>query len=224
MTERTCDCCGSEPAKSTARTDGGRPPDRESAEEDVRARTVPGELGELYRVAYGLETAPETMGEWIDGFRHRAKQTDLWPPVFDLLCETSSSRHLLRDGEETHYFHCVLDVLMAPPLLDGSEGPYEVESTTPDGDATITAELSETHIDVDPEEAVISLGAARSMGQQPDSGFDPAIVYGQLCAYVNAFPSREAYDAWAEETPEAITMAVPMSDGFDLARELVARE
>lgn len=219
MTERTRESRGEE--STATRADGGT--SAHSVGDDVRAHEIPEELGDLYRVAYGMETRPETLGEWIDGFRASAKRTELWPPSLDDLCLTSSSRHLLHTDEETHAFHCVLDVLMAPPLLDGS-GPYEVESTTPDGDATITAELSETHIDVTPGEAVVSLGAAESMGEQLNSGFDPGVVYGQLCAYVNAFPTREDYEAWAAETPEALTMAIPMDHAFEMASGMVHRD
>lgn len=224
MAERTCERSDDEPAEPTVRADGGQTTAQESGE-GYRARTVPDDVGELFRIAYGTETRPGTLGTFVEDVRRSAKGTDLWPIELDNLCLVSGdSRFLLRDGEETYAFRCVLDVLMAPWLLPDSDGPFEVESTTPDEDATITAELAGTDIDVNPEETVMSLGAARAIAQQPDGGFVPAVAYAQLCTYINAFPNRAAYEAWAEETPEAATMALPLTEGFDLARELVARE
>lgn len=184
---------------------------------EYRKTTLPEDLRPLVATAYGLDGEPVTVGDWIAAIYRGLEATGRGSLGFDDLC------HL--DGE-SWAFHCVFDALIAPFLDDGPAPPLTVESRLPGGDGTITAEIEagddgEIDVDVSPTDAVMSLGVAGSLADEPEAGFDPERAYGQVCAYGNAFPDREAYEGWAREVEdEAATVAVPFRDAVGLGRDL----
>ena len=237
MSELTCSCCGTDPDRTDEQLDerpGDRTDDRIGERTDggatatdgeptgAPARPIPDEMGELIATAYGMASTPVTLGDWVEGLQTWARENDLWPPSFDDLCHADDSSHVLELDGETHHFHCVLDPLMAPGLLDPEE--IVVHTASPLEGAEVEIRIANSKIEMVPSTAVLSLGASRSIERLGGDEFAPEIAYEQLCAYANAFPNRTTYDAWAAETPEAATMAIPLLEGVELARAIVADE
>ena len=222
MSDLTCDCCGTdgetdERDGGTATSDGDR---ASIGGEPARAleRPIPEELGGLAATAYGMETTPETLGDWAEDLRMWAGDQGILPLELEDLCHTSASHHVLELDGETHHFACVIDPLMVPGVIDYEE--LVVRSASPLEGAEIEIRIEAGEIKVTPSTAVLSLGAAHSIEQLDGDEFAPEEAYTQLCAYGNAFPNRTTYEVWAEATPEAATMAISMVEGVELARAL----
>ena len=93
-----------------------------------------------------------------------------------------------------------------------------VESSVPDG-GEVTLRVSDEGVSAVPTTTVLSFGAA----VDPDlpDGRSPAVAYGQPCPCIHAFPTRAAYEAWDESTPDGITTVVSPRETRDLAAALV---
>ncbi|RBI63285.1 alkylmercury lyase [halophilic archaeon] len=183
-------------------------------ESSYRNRAVPPELGARFARAFDLSDRPETLGEWVEQFRRRARTATDWPPAVEDLCLTDDSRHEATVDVETRHFHCDLDALLVPFLTDGA---VRIRSETPVDSETVVAEVGRESMTFAPSDAVLSLGA----GDAATDGFDPEVAYGQICTYVNAFASMAEYERWAETVPEAETTAIPFAGGLRMAGEMV---
>lgn len=179
---------------------------------------LPPELGAKFQTAFGMEEAPDTFGEWIEGLAAGATEAGLEVEL-EALCVAEDTGHVAEVGGERHHFHCVLDTFLLPALLD--EERIGVTSTDPLDAETVELTVTEEGVTATPPDAVVSFGVARDVEPPQGESFDPEAAYARVCPYINAFPSREAYERWDEQVEEAVTVGLPIQRGFDLAALLV---
>lgn len=190
-------------------------------------RQLPDPFAERFARVLGREEPPATLADWTGAiaafFADRGVSIGL-----DELCNAEASRHRATVGGETRHFRCVLDPLLLPfleetpdrvavtSLSPREERPVEVELRR-NGDATDPA--SEVDVDARPTDAVVSLGVATD-GPPATEREQPLAAHELFCPYVNAFPSRDAYEAWADETDEAASTAITVEDAAAVASRL----
>lgn len=180
-------------------------------------RALPPELAERFAVV-GMEPAPTTLGEWVESTRTVLDSADV-PTKVEAMCTTDHDRHEATiDGERWH-FHCVLDTLLLPFVVDG-DGPIEVRSRSPLSGVRIDVTVSREDVVVTPETAVMSFGFAGELDRSSEEPIDASVGYEAFCPYVNAFEDREAYERWADVTDEAVTIGLTFGEGHALARAL----
>jgi hypothetical protein len=158
-------------------------------------------------------TPVETLGEWVDAIRTLAGGG----VDFEQLCHAETATpHRAEWGEESSHFECFYDAVALAHLVDQ---PVDIRTESPDG-VVVEARATSDGIDTFPPDAVVSFGVAA--GAEP-AGDEPTLreVYGAICPYVRAFPSRAAYESWADDA-DAETVALPLSAGVPVAAELVA--
>lgn len=187
----------------------------------IADRPMPDDVAETFAVALGLASPPATLGDWID---LTAKRLDAAGISFGVeeLCLTETSPHRARIDDEAYFFDCVLDTLLLPFVRDDSD-EVDVRTRSPVSGTVIEATVTPHRITVDPPDAVMSFGISGDAG--PPEECDGVLASGlvQFCPYINAFADRAEYDRWAAETNEAVTMALPLEDGFALASALYDR-
>ncbi|UPW01528.1 alkylmercury lyase family protein [Halorussus gelatinilyticus] len=186
--------------------------DESSAVESVEERPLPPGIGENIEALFGTDERPETVGAWVEAVA--AAFDDDWPPAVADLCHDDEGRHRAETDDRSYRFVCVLDAVMLPFLTGES---VEVRSEGPETGETVTSRVSRSDIETDPEDAVLSFGVA---SVDSDADPTPRRTYESLCPYVHAFPDEDAYRRWNDRT-DAPTTALPLSEGFELARALI---
>lgn len=202
---------------------------------DLAQHDLPGPMAERSAVVLEAEEPPATLAEWTDALADLLDDVGVTVGPEDL-CTTAESRHRATvDGTVQHY-RCVLDALLVPFVTPDAER-VDVRSRDPRSDAVVAATLAPDAVAaadsdaaatdpdavaVEPETAVVSLGLAADAPPASELSVPPLEAYDLFCPYVNAFPDRETYAAWAEETPEAVTTAVPFEAALAVAERLAA--
>lgn len=181
---------------------------------------VPPDLADAMQTAFGLDEPPATLHDWIAATSRLLDDSGLSVGVDDL-CTTEESRHVASvDGDDQH-FRCVLDALLVPFLAPG-EPPVRVRSRSPVSGDVVELSVGRDAVEATPPDAVLSFGFADGVEVPDPADVDPALAYEWVCPYINAFPSRDEYDRWADAT-EAATTALPFDAGLELARALAER-
>lgn len=190
-----------------------------SQHDSIRDRELPEEIAAQF-AAVGLDRAPATVGEWLELTMEVLDHADV-PTGLDALCTTDRHRHEATVDGETRSFHCVLDTLLLPFIVDAEE-PVTVRSQSPESGEIVKIRVSCDDLEVTPRDAVMSFGIAADADVEgpPGDAIDPTAAYEMFCPFVNAFTSREEYDRWAEETEDAITIGLTMAEGHEIARAL----
>lgn len=172
-------------------------------------RELPPRLAERLAVAYDVDGPAETVGDFVRVVEATVSEYD--GDIEDALCSADESRHRIDIDGETRYYHCVVDPLVLQALRDE---PATVRSSIRSDE--VVFEIDDA-VAVSPADAVLSFGIAEEV--ERGGCLDPEQAYRQICAYVNAFPSTEAYEEWAGDVP-AVTTAVPVEIGVAFARAL----
>ena len=171
--------------------------------------------------ALGLTEPPATLGEWVDATTQLLRDRGVDVGV-EAMYTVDRDRHEAKIGDDVQCFHCVLDTLLLPFVQDDSE-VVEIRSRSPVSGDIIEMHVSRDGIDHTPEAAVMSFGVAADIEEPAYDAINPDLAYERFCPYVNAFTSKAEYEQWAQETPEAVTVGLPMDDAYALARNLGER-
>ncbi len=166
------------------------------------------ELNVSVQRAVGVTPRPhETLEELV---KDVAAQRGVRRP--ENLVSAQPTRDEVRVVGQIFHAYCFVDALMLPFVLQVLQGEgFEVRSEGPmSGGGEVAALVPRESVEASPREAVVSFGASQ-VGDGP--------VHKMLCPYLGAFPSREEYEIWAKETPQAVTSALSPEDAFALGRD-----
>lgn len=186
----------------------------------IQEYPIPSTIAEQM-VALGLTEPPATLGEWADTTMELLRDKGVTVGV-EVMCTAERDRHEAQIGTEVQCFHCVLDTLLIPFAQDDPD-VVEIRSRSPVSDDIVEITASRESINVTPEAAVMSFGVAADVEEPTDDAITPDLAYERFCPFVNAFTSQAEYEQWADETPEAVTMGLPMDVAYALARYLGER-
>lgn len=179
--------------------------------------TIPRPLGEGLRVALDLEQRPRAFGEYVEAMAALVERDGLEVDL-DTLCTTDESPHQATFRGETQHYHCTLDAVIVP-FLDDAVERVVVETVSPVSGDAITYTVTDSSIEAEPTEAVLSFGVGADVEAPPPDARSPALAYRRVCPYGKAFISRAEYERWAGGI-DAHTMPLSFEDALALAEAL----
>lgn len=212
MSDDTCECCGTAERQQTRADAVTTETDRWLGDESVETASLPPEMSRRLRRFYGVESA-ETLEEFAAATRAGLGGRSI--RVEDLCHVDGKTPHVATAGGETHRFRCFYDGVALAFL---SDEPVEIRTESPGGRAVEVRASPDGGIETTPSGAAMSFGIAP---EAADAAGDPSMreVYGAVCPFVKAFPSREAYERWATGT-DAATVGLPLAAGVPVAAAL----
>jgi hypothetical protein len=176
---------------------------------------IPTPLGNQLQVALGIDDRLETFGDWVEAMAFIADRDDINVNL-DMLCTTEESPHRATYNGETQHYQCVQDPIIVPFLAQEVD-TVEIETKSPVSGGVIELTVTETYIEADPSDAVMSFGVAEDVNAPPKDVPSPVVAYGLFCPYGNVFRTQDEYEDWAANI-NAMTMPTTMEDTLELAR------
>ena len=217
MSDRDC-CETTAPSTTSTTTD-----DRWLAE-DVMNAPLPSDMKEYMSQFFGRET--ETLDAFAVAIREAAGGSggdgdD--PLTIENLCHAGvETPHRATTADETYHFRCFYDGVALAHLTDE---PVEIQTESPAGELIEMSVSPNGDIDVTPADAVMSFGIATDVEESvDDTNAGPSIeeiVMKVMCPYVKAFPTRAAYEHWAESV-DGMTVGMPLAAGMPIAAALTS--
>lgn len=201
------DCCEQCGAQSPPTTAG----DRWIGEQRVLSGSLPDDLATAVSEFYGVGRVA-TLDDFVDATRAAAGGAI----AVEQLCHADGETpHRATAGADTYHFQCFYDGVALAHLR--SE-PVSVRTVSPSGARVETKISSDGSVDVTPADAAMSFGIAPDAAAG-DGDPAPEDVYGSVCPWVRAFPSRDAYEGWAAAA-DAPTVGLPLPAGTPVAAAL----
>lgn len=208
VVDNQCDCC--EPTAE-------QPTDRPTAsghwlaERPVTDATLPSDVSSRMSRLVGAERI-ETLDDLVAAAREATGGGSL--AVGDLCHVAEETPHSATMDGETYRFRCFYDGIALSHIADE---PVEIRTKSPTGEPIEVRASPDGAVDVTPPEAAMSFGVGTDVAAPPADG--PSAVEANMCPYVKAFPSREAYERWADRV-DAATVGMPLADGVPVAAAL----
>lgn len=230
MTQNGCGCGDGGIEESTTRTgrdvpaggapagpdSGGGPTDAADAADrwlggdDVLDEPLPEDVARAMTGFYG-EGSVETLSDFVTTTRAAAGGS---LDAEDLCHVDGETPHRAETSGKTYGFRCFFDGVALAYLVDEQ---VAVRTESPSGEAVELRATPAGDVETTPGDAVMSFG----IGPDPDGAGDPdpAALYGAVCPYVRAFPSRAHYEGWAAAT-DAATVGLSLDAGMPVAAAL----
>lgn len=216
MSDEACDCCSTNGSGTDGASDPeSEPPvDRWIGDESVMEEPLPDDVRTAMKRFFG-ETSITTLEDWVAEIRRQTGDSE--PIEREDLCHA--------DGETTHWaeldgtrydFRCFYDAVV---LAELASQPVDIRTTSPSGTKIAARATGDGELTATPSTAVVSFGIAFD---ESFTAAEPTLedAYAAICPAVNAFPTRDAYEQWAAQTPAA-TVGMPLSAGTEVATGLV---
>lgn len=205
-------CCGSDAVETEVEGGYGH-----WLNEATLDQQLPDNLQTELRQFLGVQSV-DTLAEWGEQIRRRTGGGSI---NVEQLCHTDDeTEHWGAVDGQRYHFQCFYDAVILAAL---ENRPVEVRTISPDGRTIQARATGSEELSVTPETAVFSLGIALDAHEQSDGNPTLQDAYAAICPYVKAFPDRDAYEQWAENTPAA-TVATPLSGATAFARALTKEE
>jgi hypothetical protein len=152
---------------------------------------------------FGLKAAPLTLDDLKSALGERVASGGV---EVEALFAAGDTLHEVDLGGEVRHTNCALDALMLP-FLTGHEVNFR--SRCPHCGDTVTVQAARSGFHPSHPEAVLSLGVSRE-------GAGP--VQENACPFINLFPSKEHYEAWAADRKDVLAVMLSLSEAFSLLR------
>jgi alkylmercury lyase len=209
MSDQACDCCEPTVDQSTERI---RPQDR-WLNERVTNAPLPPDVANLLGQFLGEESI-----ETLDDFVIAAREATGGSLSIDDLCHAGreTSHRAVLEGE-TYHFLCFLDAIVLTHL---TEKPIDIYTESPANETIEMRALPNGDVDASPSDEVMSFGITADVKPPTDERLSSEEAFTAMCPYVKAFPTREAYERWAESV-DAATVGMSLAAGVEIAVALV---